>query len=43
MKNKVVDLFNETNTIDQMIEESYGSEDGFAAQRFSSFFIPRIL
>jgi hypothetical protein len=39
MKNKIIDLFNETNTVDQMVLGTIRRENGIDAQRFSSFLI----
>jgi hypothetical protein len=39
MSNKIVDLLTETNTLDQLIIRSFGSEETFTPQRFTSFVI----
>lgn len=37
MKNKIVDLITETNSMDRLLRESYGREDAATPQRFLSF------
>jgi len=39
MSNKIVDLLTETNTLDQLIIRSFGAEETFTPQRFTSFVI----
>jgi hypothetical protein len=39
MSKKVIELIDETKGIDQLVEESYGSEISFTPQRFTSFLI----
>ena len=38
MSKKVIELIDETKAIDQLVEDSYGSEISFTPQRF--YFIP---
>lgn len=39
MSKKVIELIDETKSIDQLVEDSYGSEISYTPQRFTSFLI----